>query len=473
MADFDNYLSPFSWRYASNEMRAIWSESNKRFKWREIWVWLAQAQQEFGLVDTDQVEDLKSHINQIDIEQSLKIEAEIHHDLMAEVMVFASQCPLGGKIIHLGATSMDIEDNADILRIGQSLDLLINRLEVLLSLLCEKITSYADLVVMAYTHLQPAEPTTLGYRLSLYAQDLLSDWYDLTRLKANLRGKGFKGAVGNSASYAELIGIENLPKFEKRLSELLGLSFFQITTQVYPRKQDYQIISALAGLGQSLYKFAFDLRILQSPMIGDLAEPFGAKQVGSSAMPFKRNPIQSEKIDSLTRNLAQMPHVAWQNAAHSLLERTLDDSANRRTLLPEAFLICDELLLTMHKIVDGLQINHSAIQNNLTKFSPFSCTERLLMGLVHAGADRQEMHARLREHSLLAWSDIQKGQENPLPKLVSNDPAILAYLSKEVVENLMQVEGYTGNAAQSARAFAESIHALLSKPANHKDKTRR
>ena len=200
------------------------------------------------------------------------------------------------------------------------------------------------LPLIALTHLQPAEPSTLGYRLASYAQDLLEDWHMLRERRQSLRGKGFKGAVGTGASYAELIGAENLAGFEQRLSEQLGLPFYPVATQVYPRKQDYRVLSALAGLGGSLYKFAFDLRILQSPSLGELSEPFGKKQVGSSAMPFKRNPISAEKIDSLARSLAQMPRVAWDNAAHSLLERTLDDSANRRSLLPEAFLITDELL---------------------------------------------------------------------------------------------------------------------------------
>ena len=300
--NYSTYLSPFSWRYGNTEMRTIWSETNKRLIWRRLWVALAEVQAEFGLVSPEQVADLQAHAEQIDVERALEIEAEIHHDLMAEVKAFAEQCPLGGGIIHLGMTSMDIVDNSDVLRIRQSLDLTLIWLADLVTRLAEQIERWADTPIIGFTHIQPAEPTTLGYRLAQYAQDLLIDWQNLTHLRANLKGKGLKGAVGTSASYAELLGAENLPHFEARISEMLDLSFFPVTTQVYPRKQDYDILSALAGMGASLHKFAFDLRLLQSPPIGELAEPFDKKQVGSSAMPFKRNPIRTEKIDSLARS---------------------------------------------------------------------------------------------------------------------------------------------------------------------------
>ena len=320
--DYENYLSPFSWRYGSPDMRHIWSEHNKRLLWRKIWVALAETQAEYGLISPEDVNELRQHSQEIDLPAALALEAEIHHDLMAELKTYAAQCPQAGRILHLGATSMDIEDNADALRIQQSLQLLENRLRLLLQAFAKRIEETAELPIMAFTHLQPAEPTTLGYRLSSYAQDLLSDWQTLRQLKRELRGKGFKGAVGSAAAYAELMGESQLDAFEQRLSAHLGLSFFPITTQTYPRKQEYTLLAALAGLGASLYKFCFDLRLLQSPPIGECSEPFGARQVGSSAMPFKRNPIQAEKVDSLARLLAQMPAVAWQNAAHSLLERT-------------------------------------------------------------------------------------------------------------------------------------------------------
>ena len=460
--DYETYLSPFTWRYGSQHMRKIWSEVNKRLLWRKLWVTLAEVQSEFGLVLPDQVADLRVHMGNVDVPRALEIEAQIHHDLMAELKVFAEQCPLGGGVLHLGATSMDVEDNADVLRQRESLDVVIGELRDLLLRFAEKVETWADLPLIAFTHLQPAEPSTLGYRLAGDAQDLLMDWKNLQAMRRELRGKGFKGAVGTGASYAELIGADNLVEFESRLSRRLELPFFPVATQVYPRKQDYSLLSQLAGLGASLYKFAFDLRVLQSSPFGEVSDPFGTQQVGSSAMPFKRNPIQAEKIDSLARLLAQMPRTAWDNAAHSLLERTLDDSANRRTLLPEAFLISEELLITANRILSGLQVNASAIQRNLETYAPFAAVERVLMALGKAGADRQLMHEYLREHSLTAWTAVQSGNPNPLADLISHDPEINHHLPEEELYQLMDVAHYLGDAPQRARQMAELIRNTLS-----------
>ncbi|MBN2550042.1 MAG: adenylosuccinate lyase [Anaerolineales bacterium] len=455
--DYESYLSPFTWRYGSPAMRQIWSEAHKRRLWRRLWVALAEAQAEFGLVTPEQAANLRQHMEQVDVPRALAIEAEIQHDLMAELKAFAEQAPLGGKILHLGATSTDIEDNADVLRLRQSLELLLEKLSGLLMAFAEKIDAYADTPLMAFTHLQPAEPSTLGYRLAQYAQDLLLDWQALSQARQELRGKGFKGAVGASAAYAELLGVENLPRFEQRLSELLELPFFPVATQVYPRKQDYLVTCALAGLGGSLYRFAFDLRLLQSPPIGELSEPFGQKQVGSSAMPFKRNPVSAEKIDSLARLLAQAPRLAWDNAAHSLLERTLDDSANRRILLPEAFLAADELLITASRIISGLQVNLPALQRNLAIYGPFAATERVLMALGKAGADRQAMHERLRQHALTAWQAVQSGGDNPLVELVAREPEFCRYLPEAELRSLMDASQHLGDAAERAREMAREI----------------
>jgi len=377
------------------------------------------------------------------------------------VRAFAEQAPLGGGKLHLGATSMDIEDNADVLRMRQALDLVLESLRGLLLLFARQIEAHADVPLMAFTHLQPAEPSTLGYRLACYAQDLLADWQALSGARAELKGKGFKGAVGTGASYAELIGVENLAEFEQKLSDRLDLTFYTVATQVYPRKQDYTVISALAGMGGSLYKFAFDLRLLQSPPVGELSEPFGRKQVGSSSMPFKRNPVNSEKIDSLARALAGMPRLAWDNAAHSLLERTLDDSANRRTLLPEAFLTADELLITASRIVDGLVVNADALQRNLTAYGPFAASERVLMALVKSGADRQAMHEVLRQHALQAWAAVQAGQTNPLADQLAADPDLRQYLPEAEIRLLMDASHYVGDAPQRARALATQIRAVF------------
>jgi adenylosuccinate lyase len=471
MYDYDTYLSPLTWRYGSSEMRHIWSEAHKRRLWRRIWVALAEAQTEFGLVTPEQAADLRLHAGDIDVERAREIEADIKHDLMAEIRVYAGQCPLGGGIIHLGATSQDVKDNADALCLGDALDLLLDRLRGLLSGLAGQIDQHAGHVCMAYTHLQPAEPTTVGYRLAQYGLDLLLDLAELQRVRSNLKGKGFKGATGTSASYTQLLASPAQPgaktgtarQLETSVMDRLGLEAFPVTTQTYPRKQDWLVLNAVAGLAGSLYKFAFDLRILQAQPFGEWAEPFGRHQVASSAMPFKRNPENAETMDSLARLVAALPRVAWDNAAHSLLERTLDDSGNRRLILPQAFLLSDELLRRAHRILDGLVLQEPGIAHNLAAYGVFSATERLLMELVKAGADRQAMHERIREHSLAAWAVLQQSAAtaNPLPDLLASDPAILAILPAGRVRDLLDASDYVGDAPQRARELATQIRQAL------------
>ncbi len=455
----EQYLSPFTWRYGSPAMRAIWSEANKRRVWRRVWLELARAQQAAGLVSAEQVADLAAHVDQIDLARAEAIEAEIQHDLMSEVRTYAEQSPVGGGVIHLGATSADVEDNADVIRLRDSLDLILTGLRDLLCRFARGIEQLADTPTMAFTHIQPAEPTTMGYRLALYAQDLLDDYQTLETAHDHLRGKGFKGAVGTGASYAELLaGSDVTPaEMEARIMAALGLPAYPIAGQTYPRKQDWQVLSALAGLAGSLYKFAFDLRLLQSPVIDEWHEPFGRQQVGSSAMPFKRNPINAEKIDSLGRLVAAMERVAWDNASHSLLERTLDDSANRREILPVAFLACDEMIRVSARIVGGLRIDEGAAARNFARFGVFSAVERVLMAAVKAGADRQTMHEHLREQSLAAWAALADGQPNPLIESLASSPALADYLSAEQIRALLDASGYVGDAPERARQFAASI----------------
>jgi adenylosuccinate lyase len=478
------YLSPFTWRYGSDEMRHIWSEAHKRRLWRRLWVALAEAQQAAGLVSQEQVDDLRAHADQLNVDRALEIESEIHHDLMAEVKTFAEQCAIGGGIIHLGATSMDIEDNADALRLRESLDLILPRLTTLLAELATQIERWADTPIIAFTHLQPAEPSTLGYRLAQYGFDLLTDLAEVRRVRAGIRGKGFKGAVGTSASYQDLLaapaagrgpetGDSSLPitdyqlpstksqisthQLESHIMATIGLEAFPVATQTYPRKQDWLVLNSLAGVGGSLYKFAFDLRLLQAPSLGEWAEPFGRKQVGSSAMPFKRNPINAENIDSLARFIATLPRVAWDNAAHSLLERTLDDSANRREVLPTAFLACDEILRRATRLVRDLRVDEAALARNLEKYGTFAATERVMLAAARSGADRQEMHEIIREHSLAAWAELAAGQPNPLPARLSTDARITQYLIPAQIIALLDATQYVGDAPERARGLAVQI----------------
>ncbi|HUN10162.1 MAG TPA: adenylosuccinate lyase [Aggregatilineales bacterium] len=453
----ETYLSPFTWRYGSEEMRQLWSEHERRRLWRQLWVALAEAEQTVGLVREDQVADLRASQNRIDLERSHQIEAEIRHDLMAEVRCYAEQCPVGGGIIHLGATSMDIEDNADALRLRSARELVRQRLAHLLATLSGLIEREADHVCMAFTHLQPAEPTTIGYRLANYTQDLLADYEALNQLP--IRGKGFKGAVGTAASYSELLeGTPLTPgDLEALVMQSVGLEAFPVTHQTYPRHQDWQIVNVLAGIGMTIYRLAFDMRLLQSPPFGEWAEPFGKAQVGSSAMPFKRNPINAENLDSLARHLATLPRVAWDNAAHSLLERTLDDSANRRVYLPEAFLIVDEMLLRLNRILEGIRFNEESIQRNLAIYGVFAATERVLMAAARAGGDRQALHEIIREHSLMAWAVVQQGGANPLVELLVNDAYLLVLLPAERIRELLNADQYVGDAPARARALALKI----------------
>lgn len=459
----ETFLSPFTWRYGSDPMRQIWSQTHKRRLWRRLWVALAEAQQSVGLVTAEQVADLRAHQDEINIDRAHALEAELHHDLMAEVHTFAEQCAIGGGIIHLGATSMDIEDNAEALCLRDALDLIMPKVATLLEALAVRIDETADLVCMAFTHLQPAEPTTVGYRFAFTAQDLLEDYLALKRVRASIRGKGFKGAVGTSASYTELLhGSSLTPRgLEQKILSVFGLDAFEITHQTYPRRQDYEILSVLAGFGATAYKFAFDLRLLQSPVIGEWHEPFGSRQIGSSAMPFKRNPIHSENIDSLARYLAGLPRVAWDNSAHHLLERTLDDSANRRVVLPEAFLTADEILTRMTRLVKGLRIDENSIRRTLRTYGVFAATERLLMEAGRRGGNRQELHEVIRQHSLAAWDALRQDAPNPLIGLLQADPHFTALIPAEDIPGLLTAESHVGDAPDRARRLAGTVRETI------------
>ncbi len=465
MFDHTTYISPFTWRYGSNEMRALWSEVNKRKTLRRIWIALAQTQSELGLVTAEQVADLVAQKDNIDIARASEIESEIHHDLMAEIKTYAEQCPVGGAIIHLGATSMDVLDNMDVLRQKEALKLIIMLLKEVISLFGDQIERYAELPAIAFTHIQPAEVTTVGYRLAQSGQDLLDDLRELERVYRELKGKGLKGAVGSSASYQTLLEGSDISsfEFEKRVMEKIDLKPFTAATQVYTRKQDWRLASALAGLSATIAKFALDLRVLQSPPIGEWSEPFGTHQVGSSAMPFKRNPIRAEKINSLARFVAAQSSVLWENAANNMLERTLDDSANRRVVFPELFLATEEILLSTRKIIGELNVHEGRVEYNLNQYALFAATERLLMNLVKRGGDRQAMHEVIREHSLTAWSAIQQGEANPLATLLSSDATILSLIAEDEVIALLTAQEYSGDAPLRAKLILKEIRALEDK----------
>ncbi len=461
--DFSTYLSPLTWRYGSDGMRKIFSEKHKYELWRKIWIALAEAQHQVGLVSKEELEDLKKQEKNIDIEKIFELEKDTKHDVVAAIKEFAEKAKIGGGKIHLGATSMDIVDNADMIRIQEALEIVEKKVVVILNLLAEKIDKYADFPCLGYTHLQPAEPTTVGYRLAFYAQDLLTAYEFIQFVKKNIKGKGMKGAVGTAASYQELLKNKsmNVGELETKVMKSLGIGPVLISGQVYPRLYDVMVLNSLVMVTSALAKFAGDLRILQSPLYGEWSEPFGKKQVGSSAMPFKKNPISSENICSLARFVATLPQVASENASLSYLERTLDDSANKRIIIAEAFLTTDQILVTAEKIISGLVINKERISFNLNQYASFAASESIILEAVKNGADRQEMHEVLRNISMIAWTDIQKGKENPMVKLLLTDKLISRYLNNDQLEKLMEVETHIGDAPERAKQLIKIIKKYL------------
>ena len=443
-------------------MRELFSEETKRRMWRRLWLELATAQSKAGLVTEEELADLRRHVDAVDLAAAHEIEKEIHHDLMAELRVYAKQAKLGGGKLHLGATSMDVEDNVETARMKQALSMLSDALRSLLDVFAGQIERYADLPCMGYTHLQAAEPTTLGYRMSLWAHDLYLDYENLKCLAAWLPSKGLRGAVGTSASYAALLkGSDVAPdQIEREVMSAFGLTASLITGQTYSRRLDYIVVANVAALAASASKFAFDVRVLASSPFGELGEPFEAKQVGSSAMPFKRNPIMCERICSLARPIAANAMVTWQNAADNLLERTLDDSANRRFVLAESFLAADEIVSLAGKVMGGIRVDKKRIAANLATFGPFAATEAVLMAAARRGADRQVLHEKLREASMKAWEAIEKDEKNPLPEMLSKDEAFTVHLKPAEMKALLEPAAHVGLAAERAHLFAAKVRAL-------------
>lgn len=449
-------------------MRVVWSEAHKRRLLRQFWVALAIGQKDCGLVSQAQVDDLKQNQDRVDLQRAAEIEKFVKHDLVAEIKVFAEQCPIGGGIIHLGATSNDALDNVDALRMRDSLDLLLANIRQLLEASRIRIVEWSSVPTMAYTHVQPAEPTTVGYRMACYAQDFMSDYLALQRLRNSLKGKGIKGAVGTAASFQELLaGTGETPtSLEMKVMSQLGLKAFPIATQTMTRKQELDIVAALCSLASSLHKFALDSRILQSQMLGEWSEEFGVQQVGSSTMPFKRNPVSAENICSLARQISGQYLVAWQNHAHSILERSLDDSANRRLFLPEVFLLAEEITRRTTVLLRGLSLVEKRIKDTLKNFGLFSTVERVMLAAAKAGGDRQGLHEQIRAHCMAVWGEVQLGHENNLADRLAADAQITEFLNPEEIRRLMADPGdYVGDAPERAVAMADSIAAVISEAA--------
>lgn len=463
--DFETYQSPFSWRYGSEEMRTLFSEVEKRKTWRIVWVALARAQNKVGLITDKELADIEKNAPKLNISRSLKIEKEIYHDVMAEIRTFAESAKIGGGKIHLGATSTDIDDNAEIIRIKKALEIIEDKLIIIIQNFSQKIEKYENTACMAYTHLQPAEPTTLGYRMASYAQDLLNDLKLLRTFKNELKAKGIRGAVGTSASYEKLLRDKEESSFDlsKDVMNQLDLKEVTVSGQTYPRKTDFILSSVLASIAQSLHKFCFDLRIMQSPNFGEWSEPRSSKRVGSSAMPFKKNPDKAEKVCSLARYISALPQVAWHNAANTLLERTLDDSASRRIFIPQIFLATDEILETSSSLIKYLIVNHQNIKDNFERFGPFAGTESLMIEAVKNGANRQIIHEKIRKISMLAWSKMVAGKSNPLIKLLKSDTIITKFVKKDRIFSFLNPAEHVGLAQKNCRKIVAEIEKGLKK----------
>ncbi len=444
--------NPLHDRYASREMAAVFSEKNRYGQWRRIWIALAEAQMELGLpIEPDQIAELRRVAGAIDFARVAEIERETRHDVVSHLRHFAELAPSAGGILHLGATSAFVTDNTDVLLLREALQIVETRLATVVAELANFAERTAEIPTLAYTHLQPAQLTTVGKRGCLWLQDFLGDLVEVRHRLRSLRCRGAKGTTGTQASYYKLFGgdHEKVVELDRLLCQKLGFeNRFPITGQTYPRKQDSQVLAALSGTAESAHKFGTDLRLLQG--LGELAEGFGKKQVGSSAMPYKRNPIRAERMCALARRLMTDAINGPMTAATNWLERSLDDSANRRLVLPDAFLTADAVLGVAAHVAHGLTVRDEAIRTRVRRELPFMVVENLMMAATAEGGDRQELHERLRTLSLDAHAAVSRGEENPLFDALAADPGFAAD-----AEELRRIEpsSLTGRAAEQVEEF--------------------
>lgn len=458
----DTYESPFAGRYASKEMQHIFSSQNRYSTWRRLWVALATAEHELGLsVTQDQIDELTAHIEDIDFARVAEIEAQTRHDVMAHNKAYGEVAPGAAGIIHLGATSCYITDNAEVILMRQAFDLLRRKLLAVMKNLSEFAFEYRSLPCLAYTHGQNAQPTTVGKRASLWLQDFVIDYQDLTYVNNGLRLLGNKGATGTQASFFRLFDgdAEKVLRLEKRIAELCGFEdVFDVSGQTYTRKEDMRILNVLAGIAQSAYKFAQDMRLLQG--FGELEEPFGKKQIGSSAMAYKRNPMRCERIDSIARFVICNAMNGAMTASTQWLERSLDDSANRRVALSEGFLALDGIMNLLIDVTGGITVNQKIIEKRLMDYLPFVATENILMEAVKRGGDRQELHESIRRCSMEAELERREGGDGSLLHRLASDPAFC--MTEEEMREILRPSDFVGLAPlQTERFLAQKVEPLL------------
>jgi adenylosuccinate lyase len=430
------YDNPLVARYASHAMTQLWSPQRKFSTWRKLWLALAESQAELGLpITQEQIEEMRQHLDDINFSKANEYERELRHDVMAHVHTFGDCCPKARPIIHLGATSCFVTDNADALLLRESLILIRNRLAAVIDRLGKFAWKYRDLPCLSFTHLQPAQPTTVGRRACLWAYDLILDLEEIEHRLANFKTLGNKGTTGTQASFLKLFdgNHDKVLQLEALFCQKIGIAPFALTGQTYPRKMDAQILDVLSGIAQSAHKFATDLRILAHRK--EMEEPFEQHQIGSSAMAYKRNPMRSERICSLARFVMSLQTSPPMTAATQWMERTLDDSANRRLVLPQALLAMDAVLILYQNIAERMVVYPKVIEKNLRSELPFMATENLLMEAVERGGDRQDLHERIRQHALAASMIVKnEGGENDLWERLSADSAFSGIDMQAVLE---------------------------------------
>ena len=454
----NTYESPLNSRYASKEMQYIFSPDKKFSTWRKLWIALAESEKELGLDITDkQIAQMKEHIYDINYDVAKAREKEVRHDVMSHVYAYGKQCPKAAGIIHLGATSCYVGDNTDVIIMTEALKLVKKKLVNVISVLSDFAMKYKDLPTLAFTHFQPAQPTTVGKRATLWTQEFLMDLEDLEYVLSTMKLLGSKGTTGTQASFLELFDgdQETIDKIDPMIAEKMGFkSCYPVSGQTYSRKVDTRVLNILAGIAASAHKMSNDIRLLQH--LKEVEEPFEKSQIGSSAMAYKRNPMRSERIASLSRYVmidALNPAIT---SATQWFERTLDDSANKRLSVPEGFLAIDGILDLCLNVVDGLVVYPKVIEKRLMSELPFMATENIMMDAVKAGGDRQELHERIRELSMEAGKNVKvEGKDNNLLELIAADSAF--NLTLEDLQKSMDPSRYTGRAKEQTEAFIANV----------------
>lgn len=455
MSDSKSYTSPLSTRYASAAMRHVFSDERKFLTWRRLWIALAQSEQELGLPITDeQIAEMNEHLEPLDLELAARYEQELRHDVMAHIHAWGDVCPTARPIMHLGATSCYVGDNTDLIIMRDGLRLIRGQLLGVVENLKAFALEHRALPTLGFTHFQPAQATTVGKRACLWLQDLLQDLEDLEHAEKAIRFRGVKGTTGTQASFLELFDGDHdkVRKLDAMVTERMGFErTFGVTGQTYPRKLDFRVSQVLSSIAQSAHKFATDIRLLANRR--EVEEPFGSKQIGSSAMPWKRNPMRSERICALSRfvitGLGNMAHTA----ANQWLERTLDDSANRRLAIAESFLGTDAILNLYMDVSAGLVVYPAVIKRNLDEELPFLATEALMMEAVRAGGDRQDLHERIRTHSHAAAAEIKAGRDSDLRERIQSDAAFTTVAGR--LDELLDGSRFIGRASEQVGEFIE------------------